>query len=335
MRYKQLGKSGIEASIIILGTWATSGWMWGGTDEKEAINAIHATLDNGVNAIDTAPIYGFGRSEQLVGKALKGRRDDVVIASKCGLIWHDNKGALSFNADDYGMVDNGTGKKIYSYLGPESIRYEIEKSLIRLRTDYIDLYQVHWQDPTTQISDTMNELLKLKQDGKIRAIGVCNASVEEMKQYNEIGTLDTDQEKYSLLDRKAATNNIPYALSNDMAFLGYSPLSYGLLTGNSKSMRKYGKGDIRLTRRRFSQENIALINTMLNEFKPIADEHDVTITQLVIAWVLNQKGCSHVLVGARKTMHAIENIKGGDLLLSQGELDQMQTILEKYLPDLA
>lgn len=153
MRYRSLGQSGIQASVVAFGAWAIGGWPWGGTDESNAIAAIHKALDLGMNLIDTAPAYGLGLSEEIVGKALQGRRDKAIIATKCGLVWHTDKGTYYFTEYD---------KPVYRYLGPESIRYEVEQSLKRLRTDYIDLLQTHWQDPTTPIEDTMGELLRLK-----------------------------------------------------------------------------------------------------------------------------------------------------------------------------
>ncbi len=185
MRYRPLGQSGIEASVVALGAWAIGGWYWGGTDETQSIDAIHAALDAGINFIDTAPAYGLGRSETIVGKAIAGRRDQVVIATKCGVVWHTQEGKPHIQQHN---------KQTYRYLGAESIRYEIEESLRRLQTDYIDLYQTHWQDPTTPIEETMEALLELKEQGKIRAIGVCNATADDMERYRKLGPLDSDQE---------------------------------------------------------------------------------------------------------------------------------------------
>src|SRR5882724_5273624 len=192
MLYRPLGQSGIQASVIGLGTWAIGGWMWGGTDEAKAIRAIQVSLDAGITLIDTAPAYGLGLSETIVGKAVAGRRDKVVIATKCGLVWHVKRGDPFLDEK---------GKAIHRYLGSESIRYEVEQSLKRLNTDYIDLYQTHWQDVTTPIEETMKTLLDLKKQGKIRAIGVSNCAVEQLEAYRKIGPLDSAQEKYSMLDR--------------------------------------------------------------------------------------------------------------------------------------
>jgi aryl-alcohol dehydrogenase-like predicted oxidoreductase len=195
MRYRPLGASGIEASVVGLGAWAIGGWMWGGADEADSIRCIQAAVDLGVNLIDTAPVYGFGKSEEIVGKAIKGRRDKVVVATKCGLVWHTDKGQFFFKSSEENI---GVGEDIYTvhqYLGPECIRYEVELSLKRLQVDTIDLYQTHWQESTTPIADTMAELLKLKHEGKIRAIGVSNATTEHMDEYRAVGVLDCDQER--------------------------------------------------------------------------------------------------------------------------------------------
>ena len=141
MQQRNLGTSGLSSSVVAIGTWAIGGWRWGGTDEAESIRAIHAALDAGINFLDTAPAYGLGLSEEIVGKALKGKRDQAVIATKCGMVWHTDQG--TYFLDQY-------NKPIHKYLGPESIRYEVELSLQRLQTDYIDLYQTHWQDITTK-----------------------------------------------------------------------------------------------------------------------------------------------------------------------------------------
>jgi len=222
MQYRELGKSGIKASVVGIGTWQMGGWRWGGTEEASAIKTLHAALDAGINLVDTAPAYGRGLSEEVVGKAIKGRRDQVILATKCGLVWHINKGTFFFEQQ---------GGPINKYLGPESINYEIEQSLKRLQTDYIDLYQTHWQDATTPIEETMAVLLKLKDQGKIRAIGVSNANPEQMTEYQKFGEIASDQELYSMFDRKIEADNLPYCHTQQISMLSYAPLAKGLLSG--------------------------------------------------------------------------------------------------------
>ena len=188
MQMRPLGPSGIQASVVGLGTWQYGGWMWGGNAETDSIRGIQAALDAGVNLIDTAPIYGFGLSESVVGKAIQGRRDDVVLATKCGMVTNTTSGDYKFTSDALGRNDLGH-IDIYIFNSPDSIAAEVERSLKRLGTDHIDLYQTHWQESETPIEATMGVLLRLKEQGKIRAIGVCNASVAEMERYRSAGAL--------------------------------------------------------------------------------------------------------------------------------------------------
>src|SRR5579859_1171461 len=174
MRYHPLGQSGIQASVVGLGTWAISGWMWGGTDEARSIRAIQASLDAGVNLIDTAPAYGLGLAETIVGKATRDRRGKVVIATKFGLVWHTDQG------QPHGTED---GRQLRRLLTADSIRYEVEESLRRLQTDYIDLYQTHWQETNTPVQETMDALIRLKQQGKIRATGLGNVTLARLREF--------------------------------------------------------------------------------------------------------------------------------------------------------
>jgi len=321
MRTKPLGQSGIEVSAVGLGTWAIGGWMWGGTDEKDSIEAIQAAVDEGITLIDTAAIYGFGVSEELVGKAIRGRRERVVLATKCGLVWHVQKGTKS---------GEGEGKQIYRYLGPESIRYEVEQSLKRLGTDYIDLYQTHWQDPTTPIEDTMAALMELKDQGKIRAIGVSNATVEDIERYRSVGPLDTDQERYSMLDRQPEQDKLPYCREHNITFLAYSPMAKGLLTGKIGPDRQFSGDDHRAGDPRFSVENRRRIAALLEEFGPVADAHGLTLAQLALAWTAAQPGVI-ALAGSRNPEQACENARAGDVELTEDELAAIQTAIQKHM----
>jgi methylglyoxal reductase len=329
MRMRPLGKSGIEASIVGFGAWAIGGWMWGGANESDAIRAIHAALDAGINLIDTAPIYGFGSSEEIVGKALQGRRDRAVIATKCGMVTNTKLGAAKFRSTALGSSPNGhIDVRIYNH--PDSIREEVELSLKRLETDRIDLYQTHWQDPTTPIDDTMDVLLSLKQAGKIRAIGVCNATVNQMREYASRGPLDSDQERYSMLDRKMEAEQLPFCREHDIAVLAYSPLAMGMLTGKVSPEREFGDGDIRGKQPRFGRENRQRVAEMLGEFQPIADRNRLTLTQLVVAWTASQSGVTHVLCGARTPEQAQENAAAGNVELSTGDLQAVNEIVARF-----
>lgn len=323
MRYRSLGNSGIEASVVGLGAWAMGGWMWGGTDEAAAVKAIHTAIDIGMNLIDTAPIYGFGVSETIVGKAIRGKRDKVVLATKCGMVWHVKQGVFFFNDED-------EKQDVYKYLAPQSIRYEVEQSLKRLGTDYIDLYQTHWQDATTPIQETMETLLQLKQEGKIRAIGVSNVTLDQIEEYRKYGVVDTDQEKYSMLDREIEASLLPWCERHSVAMLAYSPLGQGLLTGKIGPERRFEPGDQRLDNPRFSLDNRQKIQQLFQAFQPIATAHRLTLGQLVIAWTLAQPGLSHVLCGARNPDQVLENAGGGDLALPEAEITEMNRALQQY-----
>jgi methylglyoxal reductase len=322
MQYRTLGNSGIEASVIAVGTWAIGGWMWGGTDESDSIKAIQASLDHGINFIDTAPAYGLGLSEKIVAKAIAGRRDKVVLATKCGLVWNTTKGKPFLQTD---------GHKIYRYLGRGSVRHEVEESLKRLQTHYIDLYQTHWQDPTTPIEDTMQTLLNLKREGKIRAIGVCNIeSLDNLERYRRIGPLDSDQEEYNMVDRKPEEELLPYCRNNDVAVLAYSSMARGLLTGKIGPEREFSDGDHRNGRARFSKENRRKVQEMLKELQPIAEKHECTLAQLSVAWVIRQPGLTHALVGARNAKQAEENARAGDVALQKEDLSNINGVLNKW-----
>jgi aryl-alcohol dehydrogenase-like predicted oxidoreductase len=325
---RPLGESGIDASVIGFGAWAIGGWMWGGTNESDAIRAIHAALDAGINLIDTAPIYGFGSSEEIVGKALKDRRDQALIATKCGMVTGTKAGSPKFRSTALGSSEHGhIDVRIYNH--PDSIRDEVEWSLRRLQTDRIDLYQTHWQDPTTPIDDTMDALLALKQAGKIRAIGVCNASVDQMRQYASRGQLDSDQEKYSMLDRGLEAEQLPYCREQHIAVLAYSPMALGMLTGKIGPEREFAAGDIRGKQPRFSRENRAKVANMLRDMKPIADRHKLTLAQLVITWTASQPGLTHVLCGARTPEQASENAAAGTVELPATDMQAVNAIVAR------
>jgi len=321
MRYQILGRSGIKASVVGLGTWAISGWMWGGTDEANSVKAIHASIDAGVNLIDTAPAYGVGLAEQIVAKAIRDRRDKVVLATKCGLVWHTDKG--QYHEIQY-------GRRVHRFLGPESIRYELEESLKRLGTDYIDLYQTHWQDETTPIEDTTGMLVRLKQEGKIRAVGVSNGSSARLEKYHRLGPVDSDQEEYNMLNRDVEVELLPYCRANDIAVLAYSPLAQGLLSGRIPLDHHFPQGDFRHDHARFSLENRKKVAAMLESIQPVACGHGVSLAQIAIAWTISPGRATHALVGARNAEQARENAGAGDLQLDEDELAFINQETERY-----
>jgi methylglyoxal reductase len=322
MRYRSIGGSGIHASVVALGGAPISGWPWGESEERQAIAAIHRCLEEGINLIDTAPVYGIGRSEKLIGKAIDGKRDKVVIASKCGLVWHVSKGTP--------FHQKLCGKSIYRYLGPESIRYEIEKSLRRLNTDYIDLYQTHWQDPTTPISATMQTLLQLKQEGKIRVIGVSNCTFDQLRQYCALGPIGSVQEKYNMLHRAVEADLGPFCAQEEIALLAYTPLANGLLTGKVGTEREFATEDLRRDHPQFTSELRRRVQAMLEEMRPIATSYSATLTQLAIAWTVSHPVVTHALVGVRTAEQACENARAGSMVLRACDLKLLDEILIKH-----
>jgi methylglyoxal reductase len=322
MQYRSIGQSGIQASAVALGGAPISGWPWGESDERQAVAAIHQCLDQGVNLIDTAPVYGIGRSEELIGKAIAGRRDGVVVATKCGLVWHVAKGNP--------FHQKLCGKSIYRYLGPESIRYECEQSLRRLGTDYIDLYQTHWQDPTTPISTTMQTLLQLKQEGKIREIGVSNCTLDQLKCYCACGPIASTQEKYNMLHRAVEADLAPFCSQERIALMAYTPLANGMLTGKVGMNREFASDDLRHGNPQFAAEIRSRVGEMLEDIRPIADSYGVTLSQLAIAWTVSQPGVTHALVGVRTPEQACENALAGCTILRPGDLRMLNEILIKH-----
>lgn len=329
MRTSPLGPSGIEASVVGLGTWGIGGWMWGGADESQAVQAIQRAIDEGVTLIDTAPIYGFGRSEQIIAQAIEGRRDQVVLASKCGMVANTTQGRLKFRSDVAGPNENGL-LGIYIYLHPESIRWELDCCLRRLKTDRIDLFQTHWQEEQTPRADVMDTLLDLKKQGKIRAIGVCNANTQQMDEYRQRGQLDTDQEKFSMLDRKLEEAQLPYTQRHGMAMLAYSPLARGLLSGKIGPDFQFDPSDERRQESRFSVENRRRVSQVLNEIQPIAADHGLSVAQLALAWTLHRPGLTHTLAGARRPEHAASNVKAADVRLTDDEMQRIESALQHY-----
>lgn len=325
MQHRRLGSTDISASVIGLGTWAMGGWMWGGTDEKQSIEAIQASIDQGVNLIDTAPAYGLGFSEELVGKAIQGRRQDVVLATKCGLVWHTDQGNHFFDEQ---------GKPVHRYLGGDSIRYELEQSLTRLGTDYIDLYITHWQDPTTPIEDTMATLLALKKEGKIRAIGISNASLDDLKEYQLFGDVDAVQEKYNAIDRSLEKSILPYTQATGVSCLSYSSLAMGLLSGKITRETRFSGDDQRIQDPLFQAHNLDIVQSFCTALTPIAADYRVSLAQLMIAWTLAQPGVTFALCGARHAGQAQENAVAGNLELDQTTVTTITALVNQHLTRL-
>ena len=323
MRFKPLGQSSINASIVGLGAWVMGGGqVWGKEPEdRESIRTIQAAIDLGINLIDTAPAYGWGRSERVVGQAIKGRRDLAVVASKCGLWWEDKRGSFFAELD---------GKKMHRSLRPDTLEVEIENSLRRLDTDHIDLYQTHWPSAPpdfTPISDSMAALLKFKDQGKIRASGVCNVTLEELKENQRCGAVASDQFRYSMLAREAEKEILPFCAENNVATLTYMSLEQGLLTGKIGMDYVFSPGEFRTNTAWnpwFIPANRQRVLALLASWKDLTDKYACTLAQLVIAWTAGQPGVTHVLAGCRNLKQLTDNIKAGDLALEGADVARMR-----------
>lgn len=320
---RALNQTPVKITPLVFGAWAIGGWMWGGTEEKDSIAAIQSSLDHGVNAIDTAPIYGLGYSEELIGKAIKGRRDQVVIATKGGFRWDTKEGSNPWEVKD------PQGNPITLIRNSKNLIKECEDSLRRLNVDVIDLYQIHWPDTSIPIEESWGTMVKLKKSGKVKAIGVSNYNLDQLKRCQSIHQVDSLQSPYSLLRRDLEDELIPYCLKHNISILAYSPLERGLLTGKYPPDRKIGKGDHREHHPLFTQKNRKSIFEALQQLEPIAKKHKATLSQVIINCTYNQPGITAALVGARNPIQAIENAKSLLLELSQDEIDTVVRLLEE------
>lgn len=317
MEYQKIKGLNLEASSVGLGTWAIGGWMWGGTEEESSVKTIHAALDKGVNLIDTAPVYGFGVSEKIVGKAVKEAdmpRDKIILATKVALDW--NEGNVFRNASE------------------KRIRKEIEDSLERLQTDYIDLYQVHWPDPKTPIEETAKTLEALRKEGKIRAVGVSNFSVEQLKEFSKYAELSSVQPPYNLFERDIENDLLPYCKENDLTTLLYSSLCRGLLTGKMKPDSSWEGDDLRNVDPKFQSPRYEQYLYAVQKLDDYARQHHgKRIIHLAIRWILQQPGASIPLWGARKPeqVNPLGEMFGWEL--NDQDLKAIDDILKETIKD--
>ncbi|MFB3903195.1 MAG: aldo/keto reductase [Acidobacteriota bacterium] len=324
MEHRKLGTSGLELPVVTFGAWAIGGLFWGGNEDKEGIAAIHAALDHGIDAIDTAPVYGCGHSEQLVGQAIAGRRDKVRLLTKCGLRWDDTEGG-----EFYFKLENtpdGTPVTVYKNVTARSILTECEQSLKRLGTDYIDLYQVHWPSKTAPAEETMSALSRLKEQGKIREIGVSNYNSSQLREALKHGAVVSDQVKYNLIERDIEKDELPACRQSGIGVIVYSPMAMGLLTGKVTPDREFAASDIRSTNPLFSQANRRKVLEALDAIKPIAASHGANFAQLSVAWILAQPGVTTALVGARNARQVAENAKAASIKLADYEAGETRKV---------
>lgn len=262
MEYRKLANTDLELSVITFGSWAAGGWMWGATNRQDAVNAIRAAYNEGVTSIDTAPIYGQGTSEEIVGQAIEGiKRDKVQILTKYGMRWDLAKGDFAFKSQD----NDGHPIDIYKYAGKESIIKECEDSLRRLKTDYIDLYQIHWPDTTTPMSETFEAVERLIEQGKVRYAGVCNYDDHLLAEADQYISWVSDQIPFSMVNRETEKKTIPWCVQHGKSVLAYSPLERGLLTGKMTPNHKFAPGDHRAHHPFFTAESILRTNAFLEK----------------------------------------------------------------------
>jgi aryl-alcohol dehydrogenase-like predicted oxidoreductase len=315
MERMTIGASGVTTSRIGLGTWAIGGWMWGGADEAQSIATIRSAVERGVTLIDTAPVYGFGVSEEVVGKAIaEGRlRDKVQIATKVGLSWEDGKP--------------------FRDSSPARIRQELEASLRRLRTDVIDLYQVHWPDRGTPIAQTAQALGELRREGKIRAIGVSNFSPAQTDAFNAVTPLDAVQPPYNLFEREIEADVLPHARAAGLTVLAYGALCRGLLAGRITAQTIFTGDDLRKQDPKFQGERLRRYLSAAEALKTLARERfDTSLPALAVRWILDQ-GPTIALWGARRPaqLDPVDEVSGWRL--DQAAKSQIDAILRRFVED--
>jgi len=312
---RRLGGSDVEVSPVIFGAWAVGGWMWGGAEESDSIAAIQASIDHGVTTIDTAAVYGQGYGEEVVGRAIQGRRDKVQVATKCGMTWD-----LPGGSDPWATKDRlGRDITIRRNASPATIPVECERSLKRLGVDVIDLYQVHWPDTSTPVEDSMAALLKLHEQGKIRAIGVSNYDAAWIKRAAAACPLASLQPPYSLVQRKIEKEILPTCREHGIGVIVYSPLERGLLTGTVTPDRQFPADDHRSTHKFFTPANRERVLKSLDQIRPIAEGHKASLAQVVINWTIQEPGITAALVGARNVDQAVHNAEALNFRLSPEE----------------
>lgn len=328
MEYRKLANTDLELSVITFGSWAAGGWMWGATNRQDAVNAIRAAYNEGVTSIDTAPIYGQGTSEEIVGQAIEGiKRDKVQILTKYGMRWDLAKGDFAFKSQD----NDGHPIDIYKYAGKESIIKECEDSLRRLKTDYIDLYQIHWPDTTTPMSETFEAVERLIEQGKVRYAGVCNYDDHLLAEADQYISWVSDQIPFSMVNRETEKKTIPWCVQHGKSVLAYSPLERGLLTGKMTPNYKFAPGDHRAHHPFFTAESILRTNAFLEKIRPLAHEKGASLSQLVLRWTIDHPGITIALVGARNPEQAVSNAHATHIILKRDEMDFINKQLEVLL----
>lgn len=318
MQMMRVGKTDISVSRISLGTLSIGGEsVWGDSDDDESIRTIHRAFELGITFFDTAPVYGFGRSERILGKAIGGMRDKYVVSSKCGLVWDSDEGPVIYSRDGYVVRRNTTAKNIMR---------EAELSLQRLGTDYIDIYYTHWQatpEFPIPVEESMSALLRLKEQGKIRAIGASNVNAEQVREYMKYGGIDSIQNRFSMLDQMSYRVLNELLLANGITFHAYSPFERGLLTGAVGMDFVVQPGDARSAVRWYEPARRREVLDMLEGWKPLCEKYNCTLAALAVSWLLAQAPNVNVDAGSRRVRAIEENARAGGFTLEPAELERM------------
>ncbi len=310
----QFGTTPLKVSPVVFGTWVTGGWAWGGADHRQAVDALVRGFELGINFVDTAPVYGFGCSEERVGEALRRwSGEDIVVATKCGLEWDQRQVRIRRNAS------------------PQRILFEVDQSLRRLGLDCIDLYQVHWPDPNTPFEATMETMLRLQEAGKIRAIGVSNFNVEQIKACRRFAPVVSLQPPYNIFEREAETELLPYCRRQGMATMVYGGLCRGLLSGKFRGDETFVKGDLRRGDPKFKPDKFRQYVKAVDAMKKIAAAHGKTMAQFALRWALQQPGVTTVIAGARTVEQVEDNAGAAGWEIGAAELKQVDEILQRHI----
>jgi len=318
MRTRKLGYTNLQFTTVGLGTWAIGGggweWGWGPQDDTESIASLRRGLDLGINWIDTAAAYGLGHAEEVVGQAIAGRRDETIVATKCGLVWKEGSPNISNN------------------LKADSVRAECEASLRRLNVDVIDLYQIHWPVPDEQIEEGWATIADLIQEGKVRFGGVSNCSVEQMKRLQKIHPIASLQPPYSMLERGVEEGLLEFCAANDIGVICYGPMQNGLLTGKYTKEKIAAMPDEDWRKHRsphFQEPSLSANLDLIDSLRPVAERHGRTVAQLAVAWVLRRPEVTAAIVGSRRPSHIEETVLAGDWVLDPQDVTEIDALLEK------
>ena len=327
MEMRPIGRSGIQASALALGCWAIGGgeW-WGDNDDRMSVETIHRALELGINWVDTARVYGFGHSEEVVGRALKEiPRDRIIISTKCGIQWYDKNGEPHFTKE---------GHEVRRDLSPKAIRRDLELSLKTMGTDYVDVYYTHWQCRTyglVPVAETMGELMRMKEEGKIRAIGASNVDLRILKDYTEAGQLDVIQEKLSILDRRPEAELLPFCEANGITLQTYSPIEQGLLAGKAPDDYVPAKGEVREGKAWWRPGNIRIANEMLAVWKDLTEKYGCSLANLCVKWNSMLSPSVNVLCGARKLSQIEDTARSLDIPLSREDFLRMMADADRAI----